>query len=343
MNEMKSARFFMLAIAGIGCAAFVFAGMEGANFNLDSQLDANSSIDARPNEPIYRFRLSSDETVYFGCSRMPGFYVRDVESGDELDRFDYNSQVPAALDVGNGDRLVLVAYRNRDVVAWRGEDQQLTPQRIGTLSHSPVSCCLSADGRFVAIGCANGSVEVIELAGGRRVSQFAMGSSTVRCVRFTKDGQHLLASNDAGRVGLYNAATGKLARDYVGHTKSVTTLSWSEDGRRFVSGGHDGATMLWDIERSSPIWTVRIPEAHVTVSALSRNGETIAIAGGDSGSVFLCDVAKRSIVETGWGKLSSVNHVRFSRNSPSGLFYVTMSSTSAVHRVETDLLVNGEE
>ncbi len=55
-------------------------------------------------------------------------------------------------------------------------------------------------------------------------------------------------------VRLWNAQTGaELGKPLEGHTRGVTCVSLSPDGRQVVSGSHDGTLMLWDAETCAEI------------------------------------------------------------------------------------------
>lgn len=66
---------------------------------------------------------------------------------------------------------------------------------------------------------------------------------------FPKSGHFLLAGTPEGKVLLYDVIKNRsLAHTYVGHTKAVRDIQFSNDGRHFLSCGFDGFVRYWDTE-----------------------------------------------------------------------------------------------
>lgn len=335
---MTTARFGTLTFIAAGCVALLFAGTHSAGyvFDFDTGMEANAAADATPNEPVYTFHLSSDESMYFGCSRRPGIFLRDVSTGEELARFDYESQTLSTFDVSGDNRLLVAAYLNLDVVAWNGANREYESRRLTRLVQPARCCSLSDDSRLAAFGCLGGWVEVVEISTGRRVAHISHGAADVSCVKFVPGAGELIVADKDGCIKRYRTAGGRLLSEYVAHTNEVRMIDFCADGSRFVSGSHDGTARLWDLGGSKPVWTIRVPGMRVLTAALSSDGRRVALAGCEAGSVVVCDVASRRVFDTGQGQFSSVNHVRFSATSPDKLFYVTLSTHSGVHRLNVE-------
>lgn len=60
------------------------------------------------------------------------------------------------------------------------------------------------------------------------------------------DGRSLYVSYNTGAIVVFEVATGQPRRALPGHREYVSTLSFSADGRRLLSGGRDSACLLWD-------------------------------------------------------------------------------------------------
>ena len=116
---------------------------------------------------------------------------------------------------------------------------------------------VASDGNVVAIGCENGEVRVLrgcrDLTGDASDSGAALRRhrGEVTAARFHPSDPSTLATCDANReVLVWNVDTGAVVMDkMVFHTARVTSLAWCPDGRRFATGGLDGAVIVWDLDK----------------------------------------------------------------------------------------------
>jgi WD40 repeat protein len=82
-------------------------------------------------------------------------------------------------------------------------------------------------------------------------------------------------------MSVWNSTTFQRIAVLEGHTGKVTLVAWSRDGKRFASGGSDGAVRLWDVETWNPLRSLTSLKGPVTALAWAPDGGTLAAAASD--------------------------------------------------------------
>lgn len=72
-------------------------------------------------------------------------------------------------------------------------------------------------------------------------------ANITRALAVTLDGKHLLSAGDDAVVRQWDAASGKLVREFPGHKECVFSLALHPDGKTFVSGDLLGVVKQWDL------------------------------------------------------------------------------------------------
>ena len=72
-------------------------------------------------------------------------------------------------------------------------------------------------------------------------------------------------------------ARGKCIADPIrGHTDSVSSIAFSPDGKRIVSGSFDCTVRVWDVARAKPMKTLPAHSDPVTAVTFNHDGTLIA-------------------------------------------------------------------
>jgi WD40 repeat protein len=102
-----------------------------------------------------------------------------------------------------------------------------------------------------------GQVRVIDLGKlgtpGYSAGMMGMPGPDITAAHFSPDGTRLAVGDAMGRIAVYETATGRLDRSWIGHATFVTAISFSGDGRLLASGEWDGLVRVWDAEQYSGI------------------------------------------------------------------------------------------
>jgi len=95
-------------------------------------------------------------------------------------------------------------------------------------------------------------------------------------VAVSPDGRSLLhAVSDDKNFALWSIETGERIRTFSGHTRTVTSVRFSLDGCRALSGGDDNTARLWDLSSGRCLHTFQGHERSVTSVTFGPNGDYV--------------------------------------------------------------------
>jgi WD40 repeat protein len=113
----------------------------------------------------------------------------------------------------------------------------------------------------------------------------------------------------------------------LGHSSTVTAVTFSSDGRTLASVGKDGTAKLWDVSAQRELRTIKHSD-ELDCAAISPDGKLLATGGGKDGTVELWEVSTGRQVRVLKGHVHRVNAVAF---SPDGR---TLASGSDDHTIK---------
>jgi WD40 repeat protein len=86
-----------------------------------------------------------------------------------------------------------------------------------------------------------------EVAAARERCSCPTSGMDVTCLAFSPDGKILASGTANGPLLLWNASTGKLLQQLLGHRQRVRALAFSADGKQLVSGSEDLTVRVWPV------------------------------------------------------------------------------------------------
>jgi WD40 repeat protein/serine/threonine protein kinase len=211
-----------------------------------------------------------------------------------------SDQTVTLWDVATGRRLRTLSARPRSILAmwpaapwplvavgWTLRESPLAPQR----PDNPLrSVAFSPDGKRLAAAHLNQLIHVWDVASGRRRFLLTVSRGNLNQVLYSPDGRYLAAasrdydqtiSKESGEVKLWDAATGKEVRTLRGHNRMVTSLAFTPDSRRLISGSNDWTVKVWEVSSGQEMLSFSLSQlelAPVFHLALSPDGKRLALA-----------------------------------------------------------------
>ena len=218
---------------------------------------------------------------------------------------------PFAPDAGGGMVTVWNATTGKETLTLKGHTSLVS------------SVSFSADGRQIVSGDNDGTAKVWDTATGKETLTFkGHAGASLDSVAFSPDGRQIVSGSNGNTVydlwhgqesmvKLWDAATGQETLTLKGHTEAVTSVAFSPDGRRIVSGSEDETVKVWDAATGKETLTLKGYTGGVLSVAFSPDGQRI-VSGSADNTVEVWDAATGQEMLTLKGHTGEVDSVAFS-------------------------------
>lgn len=252
-----------------------------------------------------------------------------------------------------------------------GEIQVHEPFAGGSLAKSQMSVlgpvyglAFSFDGRQIVSAAADGTIQIWDAASGERVGQpMKAADAAVWTVAFSPDGRRIVSGDRDGAVRVWNLGA-EQSEWHVLHQPNgdkrpedrhgVTSVAYSSNGQRIISGSEDGTVRVWDASNhqaiGNPIQAEPKEDSAVWSIAISPDGKRAVSGGGaesaradGTGMVQVWDIDAGESVRSDNSPDPSQHHrsgVRSLAFSPNGKWIVSGGDDGSVRVWST---VSGEQ
>jgi WD40 repeat protein len=122
-----------------------------------------------------------------------------------------------------------------------------------------------------------------------RIVRLWLQPGAINHAEFSPDGRRVVTALQDDRATLWDAATGNMITEFIGHSNEVQMATFSPDGHRILTASLDGTARLWDADTGAPLGPpLEHPAGLYSARFHPRDERLITACGDDSqGSVRL--------------------------------------------------------
>ncbi len=178
------------------------------------------------------------------------------------------------------------------------------------------SLAVSPGGDLLAGAMRNGKTMIWKLKDNMKSLAISTNENdAVQSVRFSQGGSLLACGTLSGKIMIFRTSDLSLVNTFNGHKARVTSLEFSPDGEKLVSGSYDGTVILWDLTGSSGqpitltdnagfVFTVGFsPDGNYFLSGSAKEPRLVARpAKASIPASRICPLVKRDMTTDEWNK-----------------------------------------
>jgi WD40 repeat protein len=265
--------------------------------------------------------FSPDATLVAG-SHMRELRIFDARTGN------LRYRVPGVDAVFSPDSRMVITVGYESPAELRDAATGKVIRTLGRRGWYMSEAVWSRDGARIAIADQDGG-QIWDVARGRVVAEFGAGDG-IFGLEYDRAGTRILTWGSAGVVRVWDATTGELLQDLVGHEGLVRVGRFSPDGTLIASGGHDdGVAMVWDASTGEVVGEMLGHRGHVVHLEWSPDSTKIVTGSTDTTAIVWDARTSRDLltIQHGW----FVFGVEFSPDSTRALS--TSTGLTQVHDV----------
>ena len=149
-----------------------------------------------------------------------------------------------------------------------GKPEPRIPPIRARVAGPSLNVAFSPDGRRLATGGEEYTVKIWDVQTGEKLQTLAgQHSGEIYALAFSpnEDGRWVASAGEDSAVKVWDSQTGAFVRSFRGHTGLVSSVAFSPDGGRLVSGSRDHTVKIWDVTQLE-----KLPEESVVQQTINQ-------------------------------------------------------------------------
>lgn len=231
--------------------------------------------------------------------------IWDPETGRRLQEFLGHTEGVNSLAVDLDGRVLISSSTDGFARVWDptipARPRSLHDPSLTMMGGAADCVALSPDGRLIATGHYDGSVQIWESSTGRLLARIGVHESRVRAVAFSPDGRRVVscegdpnaAEEERGVAKVWDLESRTQIGSFAGHGDVIDDVVFIDQGRSVISAGGEGKIRIWDVQNPESAILLEGHEQSVRRLALAPDGRTLA-SGADDGTIRLWDLETRN-------------------------------------------------
>ena len=191
----------------------------------------------------------------------------------------------------NDDNSLLAGGSWRTIWLWRLKPQY---ELIKLDGHEAwvTSVALSGNSRYLVSSGEDNVVNVWDVKKRSLLWKDSHINNEINAIIISKDNKLIIGGSDKS-IRILDIATQKSEKILKAHSKAVTCLAISPDGRLLFSGSSDKTIKIWDLQKQEYIYEIKDNRSEITCLSISFMEQKLILASGSSdGTVNIFEINK---------------------------------------------------